>query len=250
MISKLSGVFVILLVSAQCWALGGPPILTDDPGTPGSGNWEVNVAVTSESSSSRSRLEAPLADINYGVGERIQLKYEVPFVISKNRDDPTSVNGIDHSMGGIKYRFLDQEKAGFAMSTYPQVAFRSPMKSGIQDSEHATGTEGFIPVEIQETRGLWEFNQEVGYHLVYGEMNQAFYGGAITYTVRDGFALLTELHGSFNRDLSDDELVMNVGGEYELAKSLNLLVSTGRSFRDYDQSPSRILTYLGMQFRM
>src|SRR5215217_3076227 len=46
--------------SAQ--AQGGPPLLTDDPGTPGNRHWEVNLAGTVEHTAETSLYEAPLDD--------------------------------------------------------------------------------------------------------------------------------------------------------------------------------------------
>ena len=47
---------------------------TDDPGTPGNNNWEVNVAYTLERTTDFNVYSVPSVDINYGVGPRIQLK--------------------------------------------------------------------------------------------------------------------------------------------------------------------------------
>jgi hypothetical protein len=57
-------------------------MLTEDPATPGPGNWEINSAFAYERVNGQPWFEAPLLDINYGVGERFQLKYELPFIIS------------------------------------------------------------------------------------------------------------------------------------------------------------------------
>ena len=59
---------------------GGPPLITDDPGTPGPGKWEIQFSFAHERSQNERVYEAPLLDINYGVGERIQLKYEVTYL--------------------------------------------------------------------------------------------------------------------------------------------------------------------------
>ena len=61
-------------------AQGGPPMLTDDPGTPGDGHWEINTAVTTEQRPGERSSEPPLLDLNYGIGDRIQLKYEAAWV--------------------------------------------------------------------------------------------------------------------------------------------------------------------------
>ena len=77
----------LVLAPVLAHATAGPPLVTDDPGTPGPDDWEINVVFTSESSVAEKRVELPLLDINYGWGERIQLKYEVPYVISKNHEN-------------------------------------------------------------------------------------------------------------------------------------------------------------------
>ncbi|MFZ1132916.1 MAG: hypothetical protein WAN38_19210 [Terriglobales bacterium] len=40
----LSLLMMLAGLSQPCVAQGGPPYIGDDPGTPGDGNWEVNVA--------------------------------------------------------------------------------------------------------------------------------------------------------------------------------------------------------------
>src|SRR4051794_37439935 len=61
-------------------AQGGPPMITDDPGTPGDGHWEINVALTTERRPGERVTEMPLVDINYGIGDRLQLKYEAAWL--------------------------------------------------------------------------------------------------------------------------------------------------------------------------
>ncbi len=70
-------------------AQGGPPLITDDPGTPGDGNWEINIAFTAEKRKTVRSYENPILDINYGLGDRIQLKYEVPWLDLDERSEHT-----------------------------------------------------------------------------------------------------------------------------------------------------------------
>ena len=51
-------------------------MLTDDPGTPGSAVWEINIAYLEQRTGTERVRSFPHADFNYGVGDRIQLKYE------------------------------------------------------------------------------------------------------------------------------------------------------------------------------
>ena len=48
-------------------------MITDDPGTPGPGKWENNIAIILEHRSGETSLDLPQFDLNYGIGEHIQL---------------------------------------------------------------------------------------------------------------------------------------------------------------------------------
>ena len=56
----------LFVASGPARAQGGPPLVTDDPGTPGAGKWEVNVAFTMDRTSDSGLYGAPLVDMNYG----------------------------------------------------------------------------------------------------------------------------------------------------------------------------------------
>lgn len=45
-------------IATVCAAQGGPPMRTDDPGTPGPGNWELNFAATADRRSGERVYEA------------------------------------------------------------------------------------------------------------------------------------------------------------------------------------------------
>ena len=66
--------------------VGSPPMVSDDTGTPGNGNWEINVVLAGDISKDSKAFELPLLDINYGIGDRLQLKYEVPYVVTCNSE--------------------------------------------------------------------------------------------------------------------------------------------------------------------
>ena len=66
-------------------AQGGPPLITDDPETPGNGHWEINVAWTLSQKQNERLFAIPLLDINYGFGEHVQLKAEVPWLVLQDR---------------------------------------------------------------------------------------------------------------------------------------------------------------------
>jgi hypothetical protein len=67
------GIVVLLLTAfaGRAYGQGGPPLITDDPGTPGDGKWEVNAAFTHERAGRERVYEAPLLDVNCGLGDHI-----------------------------------------------------------------------------------------------------------------------------------------------------------------------------------
>jgi hypothetical protein len=106
----------------------GPALITDDPDTPGPDNWEIDIATTSEYAQREWNLETPLLDMNYGIGEHIELTYELPWVVLVPAGGGAS-SGLGNSLLGVKWRFLDQTNAGLDVSAYPQVEFNNPTSS-------------------------------------------------------------------------------------------------------------------------
>ena len=149
----------------------GPPLLTDDTGTPGAGHWEINIALTVERSNEKIRFEGPLLDFNYGLEETIQLKYEVPWVALKDREKIKG--GVGNSLFGVKWRFLDQNRHGMAMSVYPQFEFNNSSSSadrGLVDK----GIQFLLPFQIEKKIGKFTVNPELGYLFRKKEITNGF----------------------------------------------------------------------------
>jgi len=98
-------------------AQGGPPFRTDDPETPGNKHWEINFGFVGARNPAAGTYQVPDFDFNYGLGDRIQLKYEIPIAIEETRPrDATStqppvrgtvLGGLGESLLGIKWRFYE-----------------------------------------------------------------------------------------------------------------------------------------------
>jgi hypothetical protein len=225
---------------------GGPPLITDDPGTPGPGKWEIQFSFAHERSQNERVYEAPLLDINYGVGERIQLKYEVAY-LTVDDDKAGAHSGLGNSLAGFKYRFLDEDREGLSMSFYPQVEFNNPTKSarrGLVDS----GTNVLLPVEVARRFGPFEVAAEVGYQFTQHQDDQWIYGVAAAYPLSEKLELLGEIHGLSDQDFGRNDLLCNVGTRWEFAEGLTLLLSVGRSLRDVDDDSPQLTVYAGIQF--
>src|SRR5438876_3343632 len=100
-----STLFVILamgVLPSRASAQGGPPLITDDPDTPGPGRWEINISAQSDSGNGQRRMETPRLDVNYGVGQRIQLKLEMPWVQLRRDNDRRRAQGPGDATAGVK----------------------------------------------------------------------------------------------------------------------------------------------------
>ena len=155
-ISALLGFSQPRLLRAQ----GGPPMITDDPGTPGNGHWENNIAVIFEHRPNETSWDSPLIDLNYGVGEHIQLTLQGGPVLLK-RSGHGLIGGLGGTEAAVKWRFLDEEKSGFDVSMFPRVLFnitQSSVRRGLAED----GTRFQIPFELAKTFGRFHADAEVG----------------------------------------------------------------------------------------
>src|SRR6476619_320795 len=116
-------VCVGLMVSLLSFALaqGGPPLITDDPGTVENGKWEINVAWLNTTFSRHQENELPHFDANRGISSRAHFKIEVPWTFAELGGH--EVNGDGGGSVGVKYRFLDGKNSGPSISTYPALDF-------------------------------------------------------------------------------------------------------------------------------
>jgi hypothetical protein len=236
---------LLLTVASAGHAQGGPPYLTDDPGTPGPKRWEINLALTLDRRQAEYLLQAPDIDINYGVGNRIQLKYETAWSIAGVSGE-SKKSALGNSHFGIKWRFLARESAPLDVSTYPQFDF-NPISSeefGLLDR----GSELLLPVEIARSFGHLDVDAEIGYKVAFGEPDSFIYGVIAAHSIGRVTAG-AEIHGVASDDPSDDELVFNVGVVVELTRHHNLLASMGRSLRGSSAEPD-LLAYLGVQLHL
>jgi hypothetical protein len=103
MLKEMRRLVIILLgtVLSPIYAFAGPPILTNDTGTPGPGKWESNIGFTIDKRHDETRYETPALDINYGIGEHTQLNYSVSWIVLDRKDEGTK-NGLGNSEVAVK----------------------------------------------------------------------------------------------------------------------------------------------------
>ena len=135
-------------------------MITDDPGTPGNGKWENNLAIAFEHRPNEWSIDAPGIDLNYGLGDHIQLTLQTSLAILK-RSDHGAVAGIGGTEAAVKWRFLDEERNGVDMSMFPRIIFnvaQSSVRRGLSEA----GTRFQIPFQLAKKFGPIDLDFEFG----------------------------------------------------------------------------------------
>ncbi len=241
--TALAAVALLAFVPTSTRAQGGPPLVTDDPGTPGDGHWEINLAGVGTHTPGRWEIAAPDADINYGWGDRVQLKLDVPWSVVREEGERWKT-GIGAFNVGVKWRFIDEEQAGFAMSTYPQVThswFQSSVRRGIAEP----GTQVFLPIEASTDINGYGVAFEAGRNFVSDGPNEWEAGGVVAHACGATLECLAEVHERFAPHTS--QTLVNLGARWKLSESFSILAAAGREFGRHADDQQRALIYLGVQ---
>lgn len=228
-------------------AQGGPPLETDDPGTPGNRRWEVNTALTLERTSRGTFYEAPLGDANYGLGNRVQLKIEVPFRLIDERGSSTRA-GLGNPLLGMKWRFLEDSTSHLAVCTYPQLELRNPLGSAVRDAEEDRTTL-LLPLELATGWWILGVDVEVGYRLVQHTSDELIYGLALGSELSNTLELLSECNGVSARSLDSSEVVCQLGAREALGHHFSILGAVGTAVIGDPAERPKLHIYLGLQSR-
>jgi hypothetical protein len=236
---------ICALGAGEARAQGGPPMITDDPGTPGDKKWEINLAFAFEHRPGETVADFPAIDLNYGVGEHIQLTLQTAPVFLK-REGHGLIGGLGGTEAAVKWRFLDQQKNGdgFDMSMFPRVIFNIASSSSRRGLSQE-GTRFQIPMQLAKAFGRWHADLEFGPHVSSVGRSEWLYGAVAGFDVSKPTLLMAELHGTSRMNFGRDALTVNVGVHHEFTATRILIVSLGREIRSPD--PLATIGYFGMQ---
>jgi hypothetical protein len=250
-VNDMNGVKLFSGLCPACllWAAsaqGGPPLLTDDPDTPGPNHWEINTGGTAQYEARQWEIGAPLLDMNYGVGEHIQLKYQTQ-VSELAPQQGGARAGMGNSLAGVKWRFVDQTNASWLeISTYPQLEFVYPGSSGRRGLADR-GDNMLLPIEVEHIFKPLTVYAEGGYLWNEHRPKAAWYGLAGEYEFGEKFSLMGEFYGGFDRDFQNNGLSFNLGFRRTLTEHVALIGSAGRGiFGPAERAPA-FMSYLALQ---
>jgi hypothetical protein len=222
---------------------GSPPMITDDPRTPGNGQWEVNLGwVYEHAHAGAAEHEAPLVDINYGWNDRVQLKYEVPWIVVEGEG-----SGLGNSEVGVKWRFIDGGEQGWNISAYPQIEFRNPGSNSVERGFAEPGTTVLLPFEFERNFEALTLGFELGRAFSSRDEDQWYGGVVLSRDLTAGLEGLLELHGDSEVGFGRSTVTLNVGAVWELGEQGSLLVSVGRDVHDELYEGKRTIAFAGWQ---
>jgi len=225
---------------------GGPPFITNDPGTPGDANWEINIMAYSERHPAARIFNAPILDLNYGVGSRIQLTYEVPYLVVGSNGGPTRT-GLGKSLPGVKWRFYDSDEKKLSISIFPQLEFNNPDAS-LQRGLVNYNNRFYLPVEVSKEIGPIQVNPEAGYIFASGKGAGWFTGLVVLKEINKRLELAVEFYNSANTNGTNRWNTYDGGGRFKIGERFILLFMAGRSFAGPSNTQPQLFGYLGMQF--
>lgn len=240
--------FLLFLVAPQARAQGGPPLLTNDPGTPGNTNWEINLGVMQVLTQHTNAFQVPQIDLNYGLGDRIQLTYEVPYVLQTSPGQPIQT-GWSNGFPGLKWRFFQQDHGGWNISTFPQVEIGGPsgsVKGGLAEG----GTRLLLPVEVNKALGPVNLDFEVGYFVPLRSPRsheERILGFAAGHEFTPKFEFIGEVYNDSVMGVPPHDTTFDLGGRYKFHKGLLLLFMAGRSFAGNSSGQPEFIGYVGLQ---
>jgi hypothetical protein len=222
----------------------GPPYITNDPGTPGNGNWEINLASMTTRSLGVTAWQIPQIDLNYGLGDRIQLTYEVPYVVQSASGQPQA-SGFSNAFPGIKWRFLDEGEGGWQMSVFPQ--FETVGSPGTESRGIAEqGSRLLIPLEVARSVGPLDLDFEAGYYFAHRGPEERILGFVAGHKFTARLEFDVELYNDHAMGALPNFTTLDLGGRYRLGRGFILLFMAGRSVAN-STGQIDFMSYLGIQ---
>ena len=249
MINKISAceIAFLLALSAPATALAGHPLTTDDTGTQGQGNFqlEINGQYDHDKADGITTTGGQMAAaLTYGITENIDIIVGTPYLwINEKSKDLTvdsSESGISDTSLDVKIRFY--EKDGLSFAVKPGLS----LPTGDDDKGLGAGkVGGHLYLIGTKEMGPWTFLANLGYirnetDSDSDEKNIWHVSAAVTYAVNDQWKIVADLVADRNadKDADNDPVGTIIGLIYSPTKDIDLDigVKAGLSSSDTDWS--------------
>ena len=234
------------LASGIARAQAGPPFLTNDPGTPGNAHWEINLGSMQTIARGVASYQAPQIDLNFGVGDRIQLTYELPYILQTSTSQAQK-SGWGNGTSGVKWRFLDQGEDGWQMSTFPQVETGASLLAR-QKGIAVAGPRYLLPLEVTRRVGPLDIDVEAAYYVAGRAAKERTLGLVAGRSVTGALELDAEIYDDRAQHNAPHSTALDLGGRYKLRRGMIALFMAGGSVSGSGNGQPEFMGYVGVQF--
>jgi len=239
----LLSAIALLTFSLAPQTQAGPPFFTDDPEPVELRHWEINLGTMDFHSHGDWNGFGPLLEINYGAIEDVQLHIIAPFAYDKPSGEHGHYGYGDTELG-VKWRFLNLEKAGFSAGLFPLVE----LPTGNHDQGLGNGkTQLFVPIWLQQEFGKWTTYGGGGYWFNPGyddNRDYWFMGVELQRKITDSFMVGAEIYHTTASTVGESSQTnVGLGFVWDISETYHILASAGHSV----QGPSEFQGYLALQ---
>jgi hypothetical protein len=209
--------------------------------------WELTLATGGEHSAEGWDSGMPEAEIKYQWSDRVELEAKLGW---KVLDPPggTRQSGIGNGEFALKYRFVDKDRAGFAMSVFPQIS-RSLSGASVRRGVASGNAQYGLGVETKVAAGATELELKLLRNFIEREPNA--WAMELKAATPCGAPLACELE--VERDFqpgSIGQTFVRMGLILALAPGYELKAALGRDFGPYEsgQTDRALAVELKMRF--
>ena len=226
-------------------AQAGPPFQSNDPGTPGNGNWEINLASAQAISRGVASYQIPQIDLNYGLGDRAQLTFEVPYIVQTS-SGAARESAWSNAFPGIKWRFLDQGENGWQASMFPQIETRGSAAAQRQQIV-SPGPRLLLPLEVTHKLGPLDIDMEFGVYSPKNGVQERIVGTVAGRSISDRLDLAVEIYNDHASGAPPNQTTLDLGGRYKMSDGFIALFMAGRSVSGTASGQPEFIGYFGIQ---
>jgi hypothetical protein len=207
--------------------------VTDDPEPTDTHQFENYLYVQGTQAAGSFAYPGVGIEINYGAFADTQLSWSIPL---NPNPGPGGMGVVWAPLGGgIKYRFIQEDKDGWR----PQVGVFPQIFIPIGSAAHSNPITGLLPIWLQKSFGPWTTFGGGGYTRNPGTDNRNFaiYGWALQRQVNDKLALGVELFGQTHDTVEDHgSTAAGFAVQYDLDETWHLIGSVNTSIAGSEES--------------
>jgi hypothetical protein len=224
-------------------------MLTDDPGTPGANHWEINLGWTTQRTPGSTEDALPQLDINYGIGDRIELTYFANYFDLRN-DGRSATWGLSDSEIAVKWRFFDHGENGLQISVYPQINFLLPGSDSYARGLADRTPSYELPFELQRAFKYLSVGIDCGHFFARQRNEDRWFGGlCVGKEVIKGWELDAEVHLETDARAGRAEEIADGATRIDLSEKYTLMFLLGRDLGSQLGPRISLLSYVGLQMR-